>query len=193
MSDRRADTSRRRVLKLAGHTALAVLGAPILGTPAFAGSAPRTRTLSLYCVHTGERLTAEYFDAGHYQPDALLAIDRLLRDHRTSDVHTIDPRLLDIVHAVSRTLATRAPLHVLSGYRCKATNEWKRRATSGVAEHSYHISGQALDFFLPGRSLRDVGRVALGVAAGGVGYYPRSGFVHLDSGPFRTWGGSHRS
>jgi uncharacterized protein YcbK (DUF882 family) len=150
---------------------------------------PASREVSLYCVHTGERATVEYYDRGRYQTDALRHIARLLRDHRTDEVHPIDPALLDAVHQLSVTLGTRSPLHVVSGYRCEATNEWLRETGYGVAEHSFHTRGRAVDFFLPGRALRDIRRAALRTRAGGVGYYPASGFVHVDTGPVRTWTG----
>jgi uncharacterized protein YcbK (DUF882 family) len=176
--------SRRAVLKLAGLAAL-------LPRPAFAAARPRmtTRVLSLYSIHTGERLTAEYFERGRYQADAMRAISRLLRDHRTGQMHPIDPMLLDGLHGLCRALGARGAVHVVSGYRCEATNAWLRQSGYGVAEHSYHLTGRAVDFFVPGRALRDVRRVAMRATRGGVGYYPASGFVHVDTGPIRTWAG----
>ncbi len=194
--------TRRGLLRVAGQSAVALLvGTPALAKP-WKRPTPRlgrravvhppaasAREISLYCLHTGERATVEYFDRGRYQVDALRAVSHLLRDHRTDEVHPIDPSLLDAVHRVCRTLGTRSSLHVVSGYRCEATNEWLRAEGYGVAEHSYHTRGQAMDFFLPGRSLRDIRRAALRTVDGGVGYYPASGFVHVDTGPVRTWSG----
>jgi len=172
--------SRRTVLRWGALTGAAVLGPR-------AALAARCRSLSLYAVNTSERLRVDYCVDGRYQPDALAAIARLMRDHRADAVHAIDPKLLDAIAALGRTLGTAEPLHVVSGYRTPQTNEQKRRHERGVAVASYHVSGKAVDLFVPGRQLASVRRVALALRAGGVGYYPRSGFVHVDTGPVRSW------
>lgn len=174
--------SRRDLLKLSAATALGAVLAP----RAARGSA-ESRALSFYCLHTGEAMTVEYCTGGRYQRDALRTVDRLLRDHRTNEIHRIDPALLDALWALRRHLRSRAQLHVVSGYRSHETNELLRQTEPGVARASYHIQGRALDFFLPDRPLAHVRRAALGLRFGGVGYYPQSGFVHVDSGPVRTW------
>jgi uncharacterized protein YcbK (DUF882 family) len=172
--------TRRTVLRWGALTGAAVLGAP-------AARAASCRSLSLYAINTSERLRVDYCIDGRYQPDALRAIARLMRDHRADAVHAIDPALLDALSALARTLGTTQPLHVVSGYRTRETNEQKRRHQRGVAAASYHLSGRAVDLFVPGRSLAGVRHVALAMRAGGVGYYPRSGFVHVDTGPLRSW------
>ena len=174
--------SRRDLLKLGAATALGAVALPRV-----ARAAAESRALSFYCLHTGEAMTVEYCTAGRYQRDALRTVDRLLRDHRTNQVHPIDPALLDALWALRRHVGSRAHLHVVSGYRSHETNELLRRTEPGVARASYHVEGRALDFFLPDRHLAQVRRAALGLRFGGVGYYPRSGFVHVDSGPVRTW------
>lgn len=176
--------SRRDVLRMAGG-----LAATLLFGPGAAAAAKRgERTISLYAVSTGEHLTVDYFADGAYRPDALRAVNRLLRDHVTDEVHSIDPSLLDQLCMLRRLLGSRDPYHVVCGYRCPQTNALKRRrGRSGVAEQSFHVEGRAIDLFVPDRGLRDVRGAALTLAAGGVGYYPRSGFVHVDTGPVRTW------
>lgn len=174
---------RRAALRL-GATAI---GAALLGGPTQAFAAATTRRLDLYAVNTGERLRAEYTVAGRYQADAIAAVSRLMRDHRTGDVHPIDPTLLDALHALGRRLGVSRPLHVVCGYRSLETNRRKLAAGQRVARNSYHLSGRAADVVVPGRSSAMVRRAAVSLRVGGVGYYPRSGFVHLDTGPVRTW------
>jgi uncharacterized protein YcbK (DUF882 family) len=177
------DTSRRALLKLGGAAAVALLRWPAV----LEAAVSRSRVISFYGVHTGERLTVEYFTGGRYQPDALRAIDHMLRDRYTDLVHPIDRALVDLLYVIRRTLGSNEAFQVLSGYRSRATNEWKRQQDRGVAEHSYHTRGQALDFSLPDRDASVVRQVAIGLQSGGVGYYPRSAFVHVDTGPVRTW------
>jgi uncharacterized protein YcbK (DUF882 family) len=149
--------------------------------------ATRTRSLNLYAVNTGERLRVDYCIDGRYESHGLRAVDRLLRDHRTDEVYPIDPRALDVLCDVRDALGCGDEYHVVCGYRSPATNEAKLRAGRGVARHSYHLSGKAIDVFLPSRSLRDLRGAALALGSGGVGYYPRAGFVHVDVGPVRAW------
>ena len=185
--DRIVAPSRRDVLKWGGVAALG-----LVAWPRGARAAGRSRTLSLYAVHTDERLTVDYVENGRYQPDALAAINQLLRDHYNDQVYPIDPGVLDILATLHEQLDAGAPFHVLSGYRSPETNEWRRQISSGVAEHSFHLTGQAIDLFLPGRDLAQLRGAALALQGGGVGYYPAAGFVHVDSGPVRTWGSAPR-
>ena len=141
----------------------------------------------LYNTHTGESVKAVYWAQGEYVPDALAEIDFVLRDFRSGDVKPIAPRLLDLAAELRRALGSNEPIHVISGYRSPATNAMLAAHSGGVATHSLHLLGEALDLRLPGRDLRDVRRAALALHAGGVGYYPRSDFVHIDIGRVRTW------
>jgi len=145
------------------------------------------RTLSFYHTHTGEHLTATYYERGAYVPDALQAVNRLLRDFRTETVHVIDPHLLDQLYALNACCGGRS-FEVISGYRSPQTNAMLRHTTNGVATHSLHIEGRAIDIRLEGCDTARLHRAALAMARGGVGFYPRSDFVHLDTGRFRTWG-----
>lgn len=174
---------RRAVLRLGFGVAASLAGA----SPAFGRAVSSARTLALDNIHTGERLDATYWERGGYLPDALAAIDRILRDHRTDEVTEMDTRLLDLLHALRATLGSRRRFEVFSGYRSPATNAALFEEGHGVAEHSFHIVGKAIDVRLPDRSVSVLRRAALQLRRGGVGYYPRSGFVHVDVGPLRRW------
>lgn len=181
-----AQVSRRTLLR----SALSLGGAMAVGALSpFEAQAARYRSVSLYNLHTGEKLAVDYVVGGRYQRDELRAVARLLRDHRTGDVHAIDPRLLDILTAVRDRVGSRQAFHVVSGFRSRRTNELRRRESGQVAKNSFHLTGRAVDLFLPDRRLCDVRTVALRLGAGGVGFYPRSNFIHLDTGPVRRWYG----
>ena len=173
--------SRRRFL-----TALAAGSLMLVSRPARAALAP-ARELRFTHLHTGETLAVEYFQAGHYQPDALAAVNHLLRDFRTGEVHDIDPALLDALFAVRGRVASHRPFEVISGYRSPHTNAALRQKSEGVAARSLHMSGRAIDVRLRDVPLATLQRSALALRAGGVGYYPASNFVHLDTGRVRTW------
>lgn len=145
------------------------------------------RSLTFNNLHTGERLTAEYFSAGTYVPDALRAIDHVLRDFRTGDIHTIDPALLDLLHRLGGVTGSRRPYEVISGYRSPATNRMLRARSEGVASGSLHMQGQAIDIRVGDVRLASLRDAALAVGRGGVGYYPASNFVHVDTGRPRRW------
>jgi uncharacterized protein YcbK (DUF882 family) len=174
--------SRRRFLKF-GLAAIASAAV----WPAEAKLVDRRR-LSFENLHTGERLDTVYWVNGAYQPGALRAINVLLRDFRSGDVYPIDRKLLDLLVHLRARLNSAAPIQVISGYRSPETNALLASYSDGVAAGSLHMQGMAIDLRVPGRSLRSVHRVALTMAAGGVGYYPRSDFVHVDTGRVRRWG-----
>lgn len=154
---------------------------------AFGDESSESRALSLFCVHTGERLKVDYYVDGRYDAGAMAAIDHLLRDYHNDEICQFDPRVLNQLYDIRRALGSTEPFHVYSGYRSPVTNEKYRRLSERVAEHSYHLTGQAIDIQLPGRDIRQVRNVAVAMRAGGVGYYPQGGFVHVDSGPVRRW------
>ena len=175
------DPSRRRFVTTLGASALALAPGWVQ-----ARSGP-SRALRLDNLHTNEKLSVEYFAAGRYLPDALSAVNHLLRDFRSGDVGTIDPALLDLLHGLAATVGSRRAFHVISGYRSPATNETLRQSSSGVASGSLHLRGQAIDIRLadvPLATLRDAARL---MRSGGVGYYAASDFVHLDTGRVRSW------
>lgn len=185
---------RRELLKLGALTALACMTArpalaAVLAPRPPRGPRERERSVRLHNLHTGERLRTVYWADGSYLPDALADVDYILRDFRANKVHPIEPRLLDLLHALHHSLDTREPFGVISGYRTPETNAMLAAHSRGVARHSMHIVGKAVDIRIPGRSTRAVRDAALALHAGGVGYYPASRFVHVDVGRVRRWHG----
>ncbi len=151
-----------------------------------AGDEP-PRALSFYNLHTGESLTTVYFENGEYVPGALREVNYFFRDFRNNEVKPIEPRLLDLLHRIHQALNTTAPFNLISGYRSPATNAWLASRSAGVSHHSMHMEGRAADINVQGRDLTLVESVALAMRGGGVGYYPRSDFVHVDTGRVRRW------
>ncbi|MGH6919693.1 MAG: DUF882 domain-containing protein [Geminicoccaceae bacterium] len=145
------------------------------------------RRLSFYNLHTRESLSTAFWQDGRLVSDALAEIDWHLRDFRTGEVRAIDPDLLDLLYQLRGTMQYDGPIHVISGYRSAKTNAMLAARSGGVASNSYHVHGMAIDLRLPGRSLGAVQRAALDLARGGVGFYPKSDFVHVDTGPVRRW------
>jgi uncharacterized protein YcbK (DUF882 family) len=176
--------NRRHVL--AGALA-AGSGLALPWTNEAAAGTPVARQLKFYNVHTGESLTASYWEKGHYVSGGLAEIDYMLRDYRTGDVHPMDPYLLDLVHSLRLAMDYDAPVHVISGYRSPKTNAMLAQRSDKVAKNSYHVKGMAIDLRLPGRRLEDVRDAATRLGGGGVGFYPESQFVHMDTGPVRAW------
>jgi uncharacterized protein YcbK (DUF882 family) len=176
---------RRRFLVQGAAAALCSLTAPLAAVAS--PRPPSRRVLAFDHLHTGERLDVVYWVDGSYRPGALSRINWLLRDFRDNTVHPIDPRLLDLLAAVRQRLGVHAPFQVISAYRSPATNAMLASMSEGVATNSLHLRGRAIDVRVPGRPLSAVRRVALGLRGGGVGYYPRSNFVHLDVGEVRRW------
>lgn len=146
-------------------------------------------TLDLYHIHTREHLAITYREQGAVLPDALQAIEHLLRDFRREQAHTIDVTLLDTLTTLYEMFDRRGHFEVISGYRSPRTNEALRRVTTGVAKDSLHIVGRAIDVRLTSANTDALRDAALSLGAGGVGYYPKSKFVHLDTGPVRSWQG----
>jgi uncharacterized protein YcbK (DUF882 family) len=163
-------------------------GATLLaGTGSAKPNAPLERSLGFYNTHTEETLRTVYWAEGKYQPDGLHEINRILRDHRTGEVHAMDQRLLDLLYALQARTGRRDKFHVISGYRSPATNAMLNARSTGVARHSYHMQGMAIDIRLPGYDLKKLHQAALALKAGGVGCYPASNFIHVDVGPVRRW------
>ena len=174
--------ARRRFLGF-GITA----GLALVCPSARAALAIAPRRLQFESLHTGERLATTYWADGGYVPDELRRINHALRDHRTGDVKAIDPGLLDLLVALRERLATQAPFQIISAYRSPATNAMLAEHSSGVARKSLHTQGLAIDIRVPGRQLTAVRDAALALRGGGVGFYPRSDFVHVDVGRVRSW------
>lgn len=145
------------------------------------------RFVSFQNTHTGESTKLTYWEQGKYIPDALAEINKILRDHRTNDVTKMDPKLMDQLFVLRQKLDTNQPFQIISGYRSPKTNAMLRSNGRGVARHSLHMTGQAIDIRVQGRSLSQVRLAALSMSAGGVGYYPGPQFVHMDTGRVRRW------
>jgi uncharacterized protein YcbK (DUF882 family) len=179
--------SRRRFLRgvLLGVPAAVALGGP----GRVLASTIEERSLEFINTHTGETLKAAYFKAGDYCEDALAGFDRVLRDHRSGEVARIDRALFDLLHDVAALAGKDARFEVISGYRSPATNAMLNARSSGVARRSLHMDGRAIDIRLTGYRTDRLRDLALSLQAGGVGFYRKSDFVHLDTGRVRTWAG----
>ncbi|PIE59670.1 MAG: Twin-arginine translocation pathway signal [Desulfobulbus propionicus] len=176
--------SRRHFLKRSAQlfVALAVC------SPIRLSASPHTRRfLSFYHTHTGKRLNISYAYGKRYDALALEQIKHYLRDFRTGEEHGIDPRLLDILWNIQQDIGREGIFEVISGYRSPATNRKLRQQSSGVARHSLHMQGRAIDVRFTGAPTKYLQQSAITMKCGGVGYYRHSDFVHLDTGHFRTW------
>lgn len=190
--------NRRNFLQAAGGAAFNValiggVGANVL-VPAYATApgtpsspAPTARQLALVNTHTGDRFSEAYWENGDYVPDAMAAINHVMRDHRSGESHAIDPRLLDQLHGLKGLVNASAPFQIISGYRSPATNAALHQRSSGVATRSLHMDGRAIDIRVSGVDLSRLRDAAIGMQAGGVGYYEASDFIHVDTGRVRRW------
>jgi uncharacterized protein YcbK (DUF882 family) len=163
--------------------------APMMAVPGWVSAAAPTapRVLKFAHLHTAERLEVAYMDRGRYLPAALSQVNHLLRDFRTGDEHVIDPALLDLLHALHGATGSQRPFEIISGYRSPQTNAMLRSHSGGVASSSLHMRGQAVDIRLADVPLSSLRNAALDLGRGGVGYYPSSNFVHVDTGRVRRW------
>ena len=182
-----AVTRRALLGGLASLTAMAAVPA-FASAPALLKGAGDFRSLSLVNNRTGEWLNTVFWAEGEYIPEALEAVNHIMRDWREDLAYRMDPHALDILSATQALLECDEPFQVVSGYRTPKTNAMLRRRSRGVAKNSYHMKGMAVDIALKTRSVRQISRAGLSLGAGGVGRYSRSHFVHLDSGPVRRWG-----
>jgi uncharacterized protein YcbK (DUF882 family) len=184
MSPSRPPSDRRRFLRLG-----AVAAVPLVA-PAARASMPGERRLALVHTHTRERVNLAYAAGERYIPAAMATLDRFLRDHYSGDVGRIDAQLFDLLYRVHRELGASedVPFEIISGYRAPTTNARLRESRGGgVARHSLHMEGRALDIRLPAVPLADLRDAALALRAGGVGFYAREQFVHIDTGRVRAW------
>jgi len=174
---------RRSVLRF-GMAGLAGIAA----NPAMAAlESVGERKLALHNLHTGETIRTTFWADGVFQPDALRDIDFVLRDFRTGDVEAIDSQLLVLLHRISQKIGKDEPFDVISGYRSPKTNAVLASNSSGVAKRSLHMQGMAVDISVPGMKLAQLRDAAKSLKAGGVGYYPKSNFIHVDTGKVRYW------
>jgi uncharacterized protein YcbK (DUF882 family) len=182
MNQRRSffSLSFKASLVLASASSLPLVSRAAVATPA-------ERTLSLYNTHTGESVKRVFWAEGQFIPDALQDINKVLRDHRNNAVAAIDPQLLLLLDQVNGKMDSSKPLHIISGYRSPESNALLNASTTGVAKHSMHMDGKAIDIRMPGRNLAQLRKAAMTLRGGGVGYYPDSQFVHMDTGRLRSW------
>ena len=189
-----APVGRRRVLRwlTLGPAALALAmrnGMAVADDMGADQLALAPRELSMLNLHTGERLALCYFEDGQYLPDALARFNRLLRDHRSGEMTTMDPGLFDQLHALATCAGCAPHYEIISGYRSPVTNAALRKRSTGVASRSLHMDGRAIDVRLGGAACSRLRDLALELGRGGVGYYGKSDFVHLDTGRVRSWVG----
>lgn len=178
---------RRDLIKL-GAVGIAAAVIPFIpNSSAMAAAVNNNWRVTFRHQHTGESFSGVYRVGDRYLPEAFHRMNYVLRDFRSGDIFPMDPRVLDIIAALQAKTGSSEPLEVLSGYRCPKTNAMLREASAGVAKNSFHMYGQAIDIRLPGFSTRKLHSLAMSMKAGGVGYYPRSNFVHVDTGTVRSW------
>jgi uncharacterized protein YcbK (DUF882 family) len=177
---------RRDFLKL-GFLVTGAVFNPFSAQAGLVSRNQKEKTLAFYNTHTQEKLQVDFFRNGKYDTAALTKINYILRDHRSNEIKAIDFQLLELLHAISSKTKSQTPLHVISGYRSPATNKSLRKKSKGVASKSMHMLGKAIDFRIPGFSTRNLRNVARKMKGGGVGYYQKSDFVHVDTGRVRYW------
>ncbi|MDX1707169.1 MAG: DUF882 domain-containing protein [Desulfobacterales bacterium] len=151
------------------------------------GQSATERTLSFYNTHTQERLMVTYKKDDVYIPGAMNKISHILRDHRTGEIHQIDPQLMDFLYDLLTAVGNHSEVHIISGYRSPKTNHKLRGRSKGVAARSLHMKGKALDFRLPGTDTAALRDTARAMKRGGVGYYRKLDFVQIDTGRVRYW------
>ena len=182
---------RRAFLKISGSAlingAIASMATITGGVALALPPAPNPRRLALVNTHTGDAFNDAYWAAGDHVPDALRAIGHVMRDHRSGEDHAIDPRLLDLLHDLHASVGASAPYQIISGYRSPATNAALHAQTTGVASRSLHMDGRAIDIRISGIDLPRLRDAAIQMRRGGVGFYPDSDFIHVDTGRVRTW------
>lgn len=167
---------------------LGLLGVAMLPARRLFAATGGDRCLSFVHTHTGERLDTTYFRAGQYVAASLGKLNVLLRDFRSERVHPMDPQLFDRLHGLQQLTQCGAAFEIISGYRSPGTNAGLRQHSSGVAEHSLHMEGKAIDVRLPGYATSKLAALARLQQGGGVGFYRVSDFVHVDTGRVRIWG-----
>ncbi len=177
------DLSRRQLMKTASISTLGLL----LPSVGLANVDSKFRSIGFKSLHTGEAREFEYMSRGEYVPDAIAAMNHLLRDHRTNEVMVMDIRLIESLHVLRRSLGKSEKFNLISAYRSPKTNAMLSGKSGAVAKKSYHMRGMAIDIAMPGVQLNHLHTAAKSLKVGGVGAYSGSGFVHMDTGPVRYW------
>lgn len=176
--------SRRKFMQGAG---LILGGGLVAPKTVMAARVADKRSIEFVNNHTGESFKGVFKHNGHYVGESIDEINRVLRDHRTGDVAEMDEQLIDLMWVLREKVRKDSPYKIISGYRSPKTNAMLRGKSSGVAKKSYHMQGKAVDLNLPGVSLSELRSMAVSMKAGGVGFYPKSGFLHVDTGRVRQW------
>ena len=187
--DMKSGLDRRDVLKMGLVGALASATPLLLPSSVEAAGNANAWRARFKHAHTGETFDGVYRVGNKYLPEAFERMNYVLRDHRTGEVFPMDPHVIDILSMVHRKTGKREPIKIFSGYRSPKTNSGLRKTSSGVAKNSFHMYGQALDMHMDSYSTASLRKIAKSLRAGGVGYYPRSKFVHVDTGTVRSWNG----
>jgi uncharacterized protein YcbK (DUF882 family) len=177
------EISRRSFLK---RSAIVTGGAILTQEELFASRNDR-KVLKLYNVHMNKTFYAPFFEKNYYKLSGLFEVNKAFVDYRAKEMTRVDVKLINLLYEIKQHIGHDVQFNVLSGYRSAKTNARLRRHHEGVAKNSYHIKGQAVDIYVPNVSIRKLRNIAVGLGKGGVGYYPRSNFVHVDVGPVRTW------
>lgn len=178
---------RRDILKFGLVGLLAAVSPVLPSRNAYALSSSASWRIGFRHAHTGESFSGVYRVGDKYLPEAFDRMNYVMRDFRTEEVFPMDPRVMDIVSLIQAKLNQDHPLEILSGYRSPKTNAMLRSRSEGVARNSFHMYGQAIDIRMPGYRTKKLQKVALKLHAGGVGYYPKSDFIHVDTGKVRSW------
>lgn len=186
-SGQRLEIDRRDILKMGLGTLLASVVPLFSAQEAFAKRNFTSWKIAFRHAHTGESFSGVYRVGDKYIPEAFERMNYVLRDFRTTEVFPMDPRVIDILSLLYGRLDATESYQILSGYRSPKTNAMLRKTSSGVARNSFHMYGQAIDIRIPGQSTKLLRNTALALKAGGVGYYPNSDFVHVDTGKVRSW------
>jgi uncharacterized protein YcbK (DUF882 family) len=183
----KTNPARRRFLAAASGATL-LCAFPMIARATSVGGA--MRELAMDNTHTREKIDLTYAVGSRYVPQAMVDLNHFLRDHYSGVVGHMDPGVYDIMYALRVALGANTPYEIISGYRAPQTNERLRTTRGGgVAKHSLHMDGKAVDLRIPGVPLKELRDAALDLKAGGVGYYPGSAFVHVDTGRVRSWSG----
>lgn len=181
-------SNRRHFLKQSAYLAAGLASAPVFASnQAQNNLSMGERSLKLYNIHTGEQINVPFCIEGQYLSEGIQALDILLRDHRSDQSCAIHYALYEKMHYLQQLFSSQEPLYIISGYRSPRSNESLSSHSNAVAENSLHMQGKAVDIRIPGVSHRHLHKAALAMQSGGVGYYPKDGFIHIDIGRTRQW------
>lgn len=176
--------SRRSFLKKAS----VLVGGAIITQKELFASSTDAKTIQLHNIHQNKTYNADFYEKDHYKLRGLFEVNKAFIDHRAHEMTRIDVDLINLLYEINLYVGLDKKFNVISGYRSERTNANLRRKMKGVAKDSYHMQGKAVDIYMPGVRLRKIKDAALALKKGGIGYYPKSNFIHLDVGPVRTWG-----